>query len=489
MKKLLSIPLGFALGLFAASLQASDITYGDPSSWRAPEEEYSSIASQCEKDRNPEACFKLALLRAHGPKGSNNIADLAGNSGVACRRGSAEGCALFYEMLQIYPSVDFGRELACYADRGEIGKFMNVKSDEDSIKKLRDFIKLVMKDSCKNGVLSSCFFTANIEKPNKSKAEKTKILLKGVEKKEDLSCVLLGESYEEEGKLEEAHKILSIGCDADGRISCLKLSELLGNDNYSGKNRQKRLKVEEKACKLGSSRACASLAEVAFGLFTADDKEKKKTYLHRACFYGDAESCHAEAVAVLTDYANVLESNGINLTLLLDSTHKFTPEELKNISEDKAHVGEIQKESEDYMSKSCLLGYPLACATLGKSKFDAKQYQMASFYFEKGSKSKYIIHPSKFYCDVMLGVMYLEGTGVRQDCLKAVQHLKEASRNRGDACMFLGDIYTRGVPGVKKDLKVAKEYFGKACDKGKEDGCKRYARECLKFCVCPKFIT
>ena len=68
MKKLLSIPLGFALGLFAASLQASDITYGDPSSWRAPEEEYSSIASQCEKDRNPEACFKLALLRAHGPK-------------------------------------------------------------------------------------------------------------------------------------------------------------------------------------------------------------------------------------------------------------------------------------------------------------------------------------------------------------------------------------------------------------------------------------
>ena len=300
--------------------------------------------------------------------------------------------------------------------------------------------------------------------------------MKGVEKKEDLSCVLLGESYEEEEKLEEAHKFFSIGCDADGRLSCLKLSELLGNDNYSGKNRQKRIEVEEKACKLGSSEACASLAEVAFGLFTANDKEKKKTYLHRACFYGDAESCHAEAAAILTDYADALESKGINLTLLLDSSHKFTPEELKIISEAKARAGEIQKESEDYMSKSCLLGYPEACATLGKDKFEAKQYQMASYYFEKGSKSKYIIHPSKFYCDVMLGVMYLEGTGVRQDCPKAVHHLKEASRNRGDACMFLGDIYSRGAPGVKKDLKVAKEYFGKACDKGKEDGCKRYAQ-------------
>ena len=476
MKQLFSISLGVALGLGAAFLQASEIKYEDPNSWKAPEEEYSRISSKCEKDKNPDACYKLALLRSHGRRNTNNIADLAGNSAVACRRGSAEACSVFFEMLNVYPPVDFGKELASYADRGEIGKFMNVQSDEDSIKKLKDFLKLVMKDSCKTGGFSSCLLSANKEKPNGSKAEKTKILLKGIEKKEDLSYVLLGDSYQEEEKLEEAHKILSIGCDADGRLSCLKLSELLGNDDYSGKNRQKRIEVEEKACKLGSSKACASLAEVAFGLFMANDREKKKTYLHRACFYGDAESCHAEAAAILTDYADALESKGINLTLLLDSSHKFTPEELKIISEAKARAGELKEESDDYMSKSCLLGYPLACATLGKDKIEAKQYQMARFYFEKGSKSKYIIHPSKFYCDVMLGVMYLEGTGVRQDCPKAVQYLKEASRDRWDACMFLGDIYSRGAPGVKKDLKVAKEYFGKACDKGKEDGCKRYAQ-------------
>ena len=138
MKKLLSISLGFTLGLIAASLQAAEIKYGDPSSWKAPKEEYSSIETQCEKDKNPDACFKLALLRSHGPKDSNNIADLAGNSAVACRRGSAEGCALFYEMLQIYPSVDFGKEVYFYADRGEIGKLMNVKNDEDAIKKLKE---------------------------------------------------------------------------------------------------------------------------------------------------------------------------------------------------------------------------------------------------------------------------------------------------------------------------------------------------------------
>ncbi len=42
------------------------------------------------------------------------------------------------------------------------------------------------------------------------------------------------------------------------------------------------------------------------------------------------------------------------------------------------------------------------------------------------------------------------------------------------SCSSLGLSYASGK-GVKQDYVKAKEFFGKACDGGIEDGCKNYA--------------
>jgi TPR repeat protein len=41
----------------------------------------------------------------------------------------------------------------------------------------------------------------------------------------------------------------------------------------------------------------------------------------------------------------------------------------------------------------------------------------------------------------------------------------------------IGFIFERGADGVKKDPAKAKEYFGKACDKGSDLACSKVGRK------------
>lgn len=47
--------------------------------------------------------------------------------------------------------------------------------------------------------------------------------------------------------------------------------------------------------------------------------------------------------------------------------------------------------------------------------------------------------------------------------------------NNGEGCTALGFSYVNGK-GVKQDSKIAKEYFGKACDLKVQEGCDFYAK-------------
>lgn len=477
MKQLLSISLGLALGLSAASLHASEINFADPTSWNVPFEEYTKIRINCEKNKNPDDCYKFALLMWNTDKNGDYVSTLSGNSAVACRRGSSEGCTLFYEMSKICHADELGWLAGFYAEESEKKRLDYVKDDKDAADKGREFARLVMQDSCKNGVYSSCYILSRFDKKKSSSTENFKILQKGVEKREDLSCYILGTLNQQQGKLEEAEKVFKIGCDAGGRLSCLNLSRLLGRDDMLGKNNPRAIEAKEKACRLGSSAACSSLAEVVFGLFMAEDQEKKRPYLRRACFYGDAESCYAEAMEIKKDFFEERKDKGsksVNSSESSDGKRELSPEELKALDEDIKQFNEAMQKSKVYLSKACFLDYPPACGTLGKNEYEAKNYQNAKFWIEKGAKSSYTM-PAKYACKVMLAIMYMDGKGVRQDFSKAVRHLEEASGRDEQACMLLASIYMNGVPGVGKDLKQAKEYFGKACDQGYEEGCQKYA--------------
>ena len=49
----------------------------------------------------------------------------------------------------------------------------------------------------------------------------------------------------------------------------------------------------------------------------------------------------------------------------------------------------------------------------------------------------------------------------------------KAQESKG--CFFMGVQYEEGV-GLRQDARKAKEYYGKACDLGYQDGCDEYKR-------------
>ena len=77
---------------------------------------------------------------------------------------------------------------------------------------------------------------------------------------------------------------------------------------------------------------------------------------------------------------------------------------------------------------------------------------------------------------ILLGGLYYQGQGVRQDYKKAAQLLQKACDGGiAASCGFLGSLYETGY-GVRQNNITAKELYGKACDMGSQFGCDRYAR-------------
>ena len=63
---------------------------------------------------------------------------------------------------------------------------------------------------------------------------------------------------------------------------------------------------------------------------------------------------------------------------------------------------------------------------------------------------------------------------MRQDYTKAIElYKKAANQGMADAQYNLGVIYNKGK-GVHQNYAIAKEWYGKACDDGLQDGCDNY---------------
>ena len=68
------------------------------------------------------------------------------------------------------------------------------------------------------------------------------------------------------------------------------------------------------------------------------------------------------------------------------------------------------------------------------------------------------------------------GLGVRKDYQKTrLWYEKSAAQRHANAQYGLGFLYENGK-GVRQNRTIAKEWYGKACDNGFQDGCDAYAR-------------
>lgn len=122
-----------------------------------------------------------------------------------------------------------------------------------------------------------------------------------------------------------------------------------------------------------------------------------------------------------------------------------------------------------------------ACGILAGVFYLEKEYHDAFDYAKKGCETNvkreeaYKADVSQVNC-LVVGVLYEEGKGVRQDYAKATEYYKKGC-DLGYAmpCEALGRLYMKGK-GVPINRSSAKRLFGKACDLGSQDACNEYRK-------------
>lgn len=133
-----------------------------------------------------------------------------------------------------------------------------------------------------------------------------------------------------------------------------------------------------------------------------------------------------------------------------------------------------KQKAKKYYQPACDNGAYEACYGLGHLLVEERDFFNARKYFEiLCDKSS-----SNFQGDScgMLGLMYANGDGVRQDYNKAFEyHKKSCDLKSPEGCGNLGLSYYFGQ-GTKQDFALAKQYYGKACDLGSQKACENYKR-------------
>ena len=129
------------------------------------------------------------------------------------------------------------------------------------------------------------------------------------------------------------------------------------------------------------------------------------------------------------------------------------------------------RESIPYFERAIALEDNDAYYSLRLAYFNLNDYFNAKEYYEIGCNKVSDMQSQSCF---NLGLMYVEGQGVRQDYHKAAELYKKACDiDHALACNNLGALYGKGQ-GVRQNRSIAKQYFGKACDLGDQQGCDNY---------------
>ena len=123
-----------------------------------------------------------------------------------------------------------------------------------------------------------------------------------------------------------------------------------------------------------------------------------------------------------------------------------------------------------------------AMLELGKiylsGSFQEKDVDKAIMYFQKAADGG--SHEAR----IILGGMYRDGNGVKQNGKKAISLFLEAVnmyKDNGEAQAALGEMYRLGIGGVKKDMAKALRWHGKAARQFRRyDGSGKHSRKILQ---------
>ena len=297
--------------------------------------------------------------------------------------------------------------------------------------------KIIIKECDKGDYLACLFYAQAVSFDTKANYSKVEKILLEKAKKDKIYFHYIGNIYEKR-ILSEFFEVIK---DKDADFLITKASYYLN-----------------KSCEMGFKEGCAGykLASRALALVAIESFQERNNWVPEKDAINFAEKVYS-----------AFDNKGLVCSLAreyIDAANKIN----QYFPSDK------QREKRDYQKKAFDLTYKekdLKCTynLLGNMYSEGigtdLDYKQALYWYNKDIQAKEI---SSIFSYHSLGWMYLNGKGVRQDVDKAVEYYEKAGFPESN--YMLGAIYQN----FKKDIKSAKEYFGKACDGGYQPGCDEY---------------
>lgn len=171
----------------------------------------------------------------------------------------------------------------------------------------------------------------------------------------------------------------------------------------------------------------------------------------------------------------------LTIFLLINIAIAQTPLDLKNRNIETKTIGQIigedhfakqeYAEAIEYLKKPAENGDIDAQVLLAQSYFRGKLKQD---YAEAFKWFKLAFDRGDERAQVDLGIFYYHGIGMKKNYAEAFKLWKlSAEQNQPHAQSNLAIMYENGY-GVRQNIEEAKEWYGKACDNGNQNGCDKY---------------
>lgn len=276
--------------------------------------------------------------------------------------------------------------------------------------------------------------------------------------------------------------------DSNRKASSASLTSIVKSENFDNIKRQ--------------AEQGDAIAQSKMGVMYMDGKDYLKAahWFQKAVNQGYAPAQNNLAGIYYYGYGVEQDLNRALELFKVSAQQGYAPAQ-KNLEAAQNQKAVIQSINQDYANARTRLGFKyymgqdteknyskaaeLFLEAAGKGSLEAKSMLGTLYYQGKGVTKDYHKAAELFSqaadeedikAQYYLGHMYKEGQGVRQDYSKASQlFLAAAYKGEVRAQLALGKMYDAGE-GVYQSNIAAKEWFGKACDNGSQNGCDDYSR-------------
>ena len=285
----------------------------------------------------------------------------------------------------------------------------------------RDKEIVALRERCKNEEKEACrtlFEKGDIE-----------WLKSACERQVGYACGFAGDYYYKKNDVKQATLWSKKGCDIDHLRSCVGYYYLI-------KNYTQAFKLAAKGCDGGDMEACTSLGVLYFeGKGVKQNGAKALELYDKACESGEKYGCNWAAGLYYSGKAGVKKNFAKARSYAIKACEldvDWACYGLGNMYANGEGGAKDEAKALDLLEKACSLDLGVGCNNAGGLYYNKQQYGKARKMLEKG-------------CEL----------------------------DSGEACTGLALLYLEGK-GVRQNFKKAKEFAGKACDLGVQDGCEAY---------------